>query len=154
MGEHTFKHGDRGVTELGTPVVWVEAFDSGYDYSGWRSMGTYDRVTVEVRPLAVIDPEDEADVQRLGDALEATADRMGALDIAAALREFANPKPPKPDEPTGWGAVVVDDEGAKCARTSLSPEHPWRKEGWTAYLTWRDIPVSSPDQIKFAGVEQ
>ncbi len=31
--------------------------------------------------------------------------------LQKALREFADPKPPKPVEPLGLGAVIEDDEG-------------------------------------------
>jgi hypothetical protein len=40
-------------------------------------------------------------------------------DKQAALREFANPKPPNPEEPTGLGAVVEDAEGVDWHRTRV-----------------------------------
>lgn len=64
-----------------------------------------------VRPLVVIDPEDMLAVERLQDLyLAAEAKGLSGLSMLAALREFADPKPPF-EEPTGLGAVVEDDEG-------------------------------------------
>lgn len=74
------------------------------------------------RPLVVIDPEDRDAVERLLDAHPwhgATA--SGVDDMQAALREFANPTPPKPAEPTGLGAVVEDAKGRRYVRHG-SPE--------------------------------
>lgn len=70
----------------------------------------------DVRPLVVIDPEDAEQVERLRDALpedwclteDAGIRAETFVAVQAALREFANPTPPKPDEPQGLGAVVVD----------------------------------------------
>ena len=65
---------------------------------------------VDARPLAVIDPEDKEAVERLSSLTEANggptffAGDVGKLQ--AALREFANPKPPRPEEPMGLGALV------------------------------------------------
>lgn len=78
----------------------------------------------EARPLVVIDPEDREQVERLRDLYDsAYHEQNRAIQTApkgtrgnalqAALREFANPKPPKPDEPTGIGAVALDDTGCK-----------------------------------------
>lgn len=100
-------------------------------------------------PVAVIDPENREQVERLlrlmlrlrcrcGRLLvepapsctwhEARAQKAASLraksgsfedsDLAAALREFADPTPPKPDEPTGLGAVVEDAEGKRWVRWS------------------------------------
>lgn len=61
-------------------------------------------------PLVVIDPESDADLARLGDLLYRKGlDYFGEIrrqGLRQALREFASPTPPKPDEPTGLGAVV------------------------------------------------
>lgn len=92
---------------------WVIPFeghwDQHYDYQ------------VTARPLILIDPEDRLQVGRLCDALTGNRamplpDRLALFDrlaenadrMQAALREFANPTPPKPEEPTGLGAVVED----------------------------------------------
>lgn len=77
------------------------------------------------RPLVVIDPEDTEAVERLADAWRAadsaelgeTPMSLAAYRLQAALREFADPKPPKPDEPTGLGAVVRDANNELWIRT-------------------------------------
>ena len=67
----------------------------------------------EARPVVVIDAEDGEAVERHW--------RMAGQSLPsfrAALREYANPTPPKPDEPQGLGAVVEDEQGL---RWSLLP---------------------------------
>jgi hypothetical protein len=77
-----------------------------------------------VRPLVVIDPEDDGQVDELREAL-AHAQSFG--EFATALREFATPTPPKPDEPQGLGAVVEDAEGYRFVRNyDDESTHPWR----------------------------
>lgn len=99
---------------------------------GWNTIpddpafGTY-------RPLVVIDPDSPADCERLAQAWEAqkfadlgsVAMTLAAYRMQAALREFADPKPPKPDEPTGLGAVVEDADGQRFVRVCTL--HPNRK---------------------------
>ncbi|GAB3776651.1 hypothetical protein FB382_004357 [Nocardioides ginsengisegetis] len=73
----------------------------------------------DARPLVVIDPENREQVERLCNLVDGAfndtrIDGTGptSTELAqAALREFANPTPPKPEEPTGLGAVVVDEKG-------------------------------------------
>lgn len=75
------------------------------------------------RPLVAIDPEDREAVERLARALplhwnlEQPDDpdlfTESVNEIAAALREYANPKPPRPDEPQGLGAVVQREDGSR-----------------------------------------
>jgi len=86
------------------------------------------RDTDPTRPLVVIDPEDRAQVERLcglflkGNDGTAIGD---ANDLQAALREFANPSPPKPAEPTGLGAVVENSDGGRWVRTDVAVDRPW-----------------------------
>jgi hypothetical protein len=94
------------------------------------TFGCWDDVYVrKVQPVAVVPFEDREQVERLyclflmGHGGTAIRD---ANDLQAALREFANPTPPKPDEPTGLGAVVVDDNDV------------------TWVLAGRDLPTTSP----------
>jgi hypothetical protein len=82
------------------------------------------------RPLVVIDPEDREQVERLARMLWYAS--PGAdwgqphgepypqfnADMQAALREFADPKPPRPEEPTGLGAVVRDADRRRWVRTN------------------------------------
>jgi hypothetical protein len=59
-----------------------------------------------------------------------------------ALREYANPTPPKPDEPMGLGAVVEDAEGVRWVRytASASVTHPWRRDDpLTASQPWEFV---------------
>lgn len=81
------------------------------------------------RPLVVIDPEDAEQVERLMKTIIDKAPSVvvrhnqggrhiewRAASLAAALREFAAPTPPKPDEPQGLGAVVEDAKGVLWTR--------------------------------------
>lgn len=92
------------------------------DYLG--TMGDH-----RARPLLVIDPEA---IPHLGDfaddvktALNVIADNVrdiagGDLDATEQIvRWLADqmPEPPKPDEPQGLGAVVVDNAGVEWVRT-------------------------------------
>lgn len=63
------------------------------------------------RPVAVIDPADDSQVDRLIELVLAHGyafKRDTVADMPAALRKYAEPNPPKPDEPTGLGAVVEE----------------------------------------------
>jgi hypothetical protein len=89
---------------------------------------------IEVRPLVVIDPEDHDQVERLRSSLESMSFSLWACGAATclttALREFANPTPPKPDEPTGLGAVVEDAEGRRWLRFDANTGGwPWIHDG-------------------------
>lgn len=104
-------------------AVWV-LHDSGTRVWGSVSLA---------RPLVVIDPEDREQVERLVrlfDGEVVKSDPVTVLDddlrdMQAALREFANPTPPKPDEPTGLGAVVEDDKGERYTRYDRVSSLPW-----------------------------
>lgn len=87
-------------------------------------------------PLVVIDPEDRQQVEQLVKALSTGQPTIGLdptnremVDQAwvtrtqTALREFDNSTPPKPEEPTGLGAVVEDAAGRKWVRTEW--RYPW-----------------------------
>jgi hypothetical protein len=132
----TFTSGQEGLAVYGIS-------DTGrrFDHC-WRfGLGAFewhdsDNITT-ARPLVVIDPEDREQVERLESDL---AERCGwsrlssdarADALQAALREFATPTPPRPDEPQGLGAVVEDAEGVRWVRTD--PAAP----AWTQW----DAPV-------------
>jgi len=74
------------------------------------------------RPLVVIDPEDAEQVERLSRLLwphysDNEHARLRKAEITVdALREFADPTPPKEPEPLGLGAVVEDAEGRRFIR--------------------------------------
>ena len=75
-----------------------------------------------LRPLVVVDPEDREQVERLAAAIVTPEGRIEPsmerfVDrIADALRSLL--APPKPDEPTGLGAVVEDADGTLWTRFS------------------------------------
>jgi hypothetical protein len=109
---------------------------------------------VPVRPLVVIDPEDAEQVERLYRAIFKAFDNddvsgiepEDAVSMRAALREFANPTPSKPDEPTGRYAVVEDDQGVEHVRVDAGGgEHAycWQTIGMpyaeSRYARWSDL---------------
>ena len=90
-----------------------------------------DADVIEARPLVVIDPDDPDQVARLSQAWDA-AEHSGPLPerrmtlrqlrLRAALRSMIEPPaPPKPDEPTGLGAVVEDSAGNQWIRCGNGP---------------------------------
>ena len=82
------------------------------------------------RPLVAIDPEDREQVERLYKTFVTTAAVNRADALQAALREFANPTPPKPEEPTGLGAVVEDAEGERWVWLAQGAEGAhWHRVG-------------------------
>lgn len=99
--------------------------------------------------LVVIDPEGSRGIaveiaQRVGSALHV----MPGSDISAGikavqtvLREFANPAPPKPDEPKGLGAVVEDEHGEKWVFMGQGAEGSiWHRVGHPPrWGQWRDV---------------
>lgn len=95
-----------------------------------------------------IDYEDREQVERLrkmlADSGAITGYVKGNFDlIQAALRKFANPTPPKLDEPQGLGAVVEDAEGERWMLTNPRGVAKWSPEnagadGKTSYFrTWQ-----------------
>jgi hypothetical protein len=99
-------------------VVRTRAGSDG-DYwaapKGWPAgVSPYD--IDDYRPLAVIDPDDREEVERLLDIFRGLSGwasairRESANALQQALREFANPRPPRIAEPGVWGVV----EAACC----------------------------------------
>lgn len=91
-------------------------------------------------PVVVIDLEDDKRVEEFW--------RMAGQSLPTfreALREYANPKPPKPDEPKGLGAVVKDSEGEKWVRVMVYGREPWAHNGnvgdFRAWRSYDDIDV-------------
>ena len=85
-----------------------------------------ERVT-DARPLVVIDPENEADVERLADEIFAAMSGVEPTFYAtqAALRSLI--EPPKPDGPTGLGAVVEDANGNRWVSvTNRGADDRWQ----------------------------
>jgi hypothetical protein len=105
---------------------WHVASSSGY----WLADG------LDARPLVVIDVE-PGDLRCVVQNLRTRADYMRHIDAPATdalLRGVADQieaqtRPPKPEEPTGLGAVVEDAEGQKWLRDY---DGYWRQRGLTA----------------------
>lgn len=86
----------------------------------------------DIRPLVVIDPEDREQVERLHQSILRVYGQQKVTDAAdntmlmqAALREFDNPTPPKPEEPMGLGAVVATGADGDFIRVSCESYNPW-----------------------------
>lgn len=109
------------------------------------------------RPLVVIDPEDREQVERLYRtyaSIEPNGQMRGSDFMQAALREFANPKPPKPEEPQGQGAVVEDEDGARWLRRIEGGRNPWMFYDKAAKSTTaRDWPEITAVRVLSPGVE-
>ena len=132
----TFNMKDRGrepVRALRTISGWV----------GAMGVSAPDSEVEDARPLVVIDPENAEAVERLVDLYWSVrkGDRTRISAMQAALREFADPKPPKPEEPTGLGAVVEDADGNEWTRfTRVKHGCAWvRQTPEATYLSYREI---------------
>jgi hypothetical protein len=117
------------------------------------------------QPVAVIDPEDYGQAQRLHDLIDAaesaTMDDFGMDEdgcrlwavnaVRIALREFANPKTPKPEEPTGLGAVVEDTDCRRWVRDFAGSPGTlaWYCRSLGARNSWSHLDV---DEILSEGV--
>ena len=124
-------------------VEWGESDD----YNHLNDVG------VDLRRLVVIDPEDREQVERLMAVYTGEAVKRGAISFAgyadkradsmqAALREFATPTPPRPDKPTGLGAVVEDAEGHLWVQVRSDDRRSYRQargENVGRYRDYADI---------------
>lgn len=100
---HNWKPGDMAIV-ANEVAMFV---DQDGDRFWITPIGTHWRVyDAPQRPLAVIDFEDREQVERLHALYEDLSRGVSADDMQAALREFASPTPPRPEEPQGLGAVV------------------------------------------------
>lgn len=108
--------------------------------------------------VAVIPVEDREAVERLRDSWVLARNRGDSVadGLQAALREFANPTPPRPDEPQGLGAVVEDADGvlwlAVGAASPVDGDYRWARDGRVAgtWSLYADIAVV---RVLSAGVE-
>jgi hypothetical protein len=126
----------------GLPVTFYENEDTTElmftNQHGYQHPARY--LSSDARPLVVIDPESEDDVRRLCEAYRSVDHSIGTMPMQAALREFANPTPPKPPEPTGLGAVVEDAEGVRWVRYEpTGSTAPW--VGNCVSVEWDDVPA-------------
>lgn len=141
---------------------------------GWWSVGTsnpksetsaFDSYVTNVRPLVVLESDLGGNwttkglregARRCRDA----ASEFGVANVAVLLHRLADeieqqPRPPKPPEPTGLGAVVEDRSGVKWV---LVPEdgNPARSQWVCSHSTcgnWDAIDVPDEDHILSHGVE-
>jgi hypothetical protein len=122
-----WKPGDVAIDAGGTPGIITTDGDRASTEARWVEFanGNTARLSDQtIRPLVVIDPEDREQVERLLNLywVERNPDDEADVqnypeyvnDLQAALREIADPKP---EEPTGLGAVVEDEDGDKWIRT-------------------------------------
>lgn len=111
--------------------VMATCYDTGSERGWYHGLGVTDRHFIgEVhrsiaRPLVVIDAEDKHAVARLASLYSSVDHRIGHRPLQAALREFASPTPPKPDEPMGLGAVVEDADGVRHVRVFGIAKSAW-----------------------------
>ena len=121
-----WKPGDVAMIQPPTGPERVAILVGGTDGPCWHSAyddGDLMCLAVEAippaRPVIALDPE----------WLAATTD--GVHEIARMLRAaFAPLAPPKPPEPTGWLAVVVDAGGDKWVRDGLPSDRSQRGAWW------------------------
>lgn len=126
---HTWKPGDvamvRGDGDEDVVAIW-QGTQWATEHANYFS-----DFQVNARPLVVIDPEDREQVERLTADYDAAVIRMNndpdprdvtpaqrATAMQAALRSLI--VPPKPDEPTGLGAVVEDADGDRWVRVETA----------------------------------
>lgn len=122
----------------------------------WRPgcADTFYHLNCEIRPLVVIDPEDAEQVEALAAAYANATSRSVDWDkrqkedqervveeLAAALKEYANPTPPKPEEPKGLGAVVESFEGSVWVRGHHTNRSPWVRSAFGDHREWDAIPT-------------
>jgi hypothetical protein len=106
------------------------------DYDGqhvWRLMRSgytaNDGSVTDARPLVVLDPEDDADVERAFATAATFCSNWHRKDLRKFLRALAEPPaPPKPDEPTAVGALV-------WARPAAGDAHlMWARDGGGSWV--------------------
>jgi len=145
-----WKPGDVGLSvEWGYRGIYVGSCDIAEHGRGGRACwhnesGFADPATDKRRTLVVIDPEDVVQVARFIDACAFPPQSWQARDVRAALREFANPTPPKPEEPTGLGAVVEDTTGGLWVRLNheAATSDPWKPYGSRSHrCAWEKVPA-------------
>jgi hypothetical protein len=108
----------------------------GWLSQGMRSPAHAVEAYLDPRPLVVIDPEDREQVERLGGG----TGHVNVNWLQDRLRAFADPKP---EEPTGLGAVVECDDGATFVRVGLTIANPWVRAGFGTYHRWSEIDATA-----------
>jgi hypothetical protein len=106
------------------------------------------------RPLVVLDLPDPAVTLT---ALRAEIAGMAHGPIRRALEGLANQigaqtRPPRPPEPTGWGAVVVDGQGRRWRLGQSAGDRCWWGQGHKVGVArWSDIP--GPVRVLWDGTD-
>lgn len=117
-------------------------------HSAWPVAYTYvhdDSDVTDIRPLVVLDLDGIGSPRQVVNTLRWTDSVPVATMGAIADQIEAQTRPPKPAEPTGLGAVVVDSKHGLLVRTVagssvLDTSRPWRAP-YGSYYSWADIDV-------------
>lgn len=128
-----------------TGRAWLNEVGCWVFADGEAFHSSRDDLIKNVRPVVVVDPEDREQVERIYRGMWADTmdpDEMpqpGSTEyeediraLANSLREFASPKPPKPEEPKRYLSVVRLADGRRYWRWSagdVHTGHPWRLLG-------------------------
>ncbi|MGZ4519730.1 MAG: hypothetical protein ACXVXW_04845 [Mycobacteriaceae bacterium] len=120
-------------------VAWVVITDD----SGVDHLETCAGVDYEARPLVVIDPKEHAYCERLMQAMREPIESTLRVSLDDQVVERLTDHvcnailsllpTPKPDEPTGLGAVVEDADGVLWVRVTAAvgcPNDPWKHSQW------------------------
>jgi hypothetical protein len=142
MSETDWKPGDVALaTYDGKTKVYLRVRRDGFDQ--WESQDGTTLKRFEMadvaRRLLVIDPESGEQIERLLLAYWENVTEPFVLSVEqkvaglqSALRAMLEPpKPPKPDEPIGLGAVVVDGDGRRwtwAGEQDINDDRHWRQE--------------------------
>lgn len=140
MSGREWKAGDVAVhPRYGYRSIFVEGNCDRHGEPHWHNQSGFDDPADSPRrPLVVIDPEDREQVEALAKGFHESdhiapwhdlhSETRSQIEDAlqAALRDLADPKAPKPEEPTGLGAVVVDGDGARFVKM-ISDQSGWKR---------------------------
>jgi hypothetical protein len=138
-----------GVSLIGSDRAGPASFNGGPSYTGWRSLDnqwSIKRPTI-IRPLLVLDPDDETQVAEFWTAL-VEASCFHASEMTHVVRAML-PKPliSKPPEPMGFCAAVSISDGTELdgrwgRGSNQTPDaRDWGHESLVAGLRrWSDFP--------------
>lgn len=148
-----WKPGDVAMLKLNTRAgkwfrgVRIERCPS-HSYYVWQvnGGGISEGAVDEARPVVVIDTRDADQIDALWDALKDGLALRSRANLADALDAFI--APPKPDEPTGLGAVVEDTNGEVWIRAARIA-HGWHRPmgTWCTYSEIAAVKVLSEGVI-------
>lgn len=162
-----------GHVAIRTSFVNGEFVEGGAWHGGRVGRFLEHQVDGDARPLVVIDPEDREQVERLIQAIFAALQEVKVPDVPAdrapywsealpsatqaALRSLA--EPPRPEEPTGLGAVVFAVCGCTANRKRFVREDltdEWPNSPWKAgcgHHKWADLSIRDADDILSEGLQ-